>query len=362
MPTAQQRFVKETTPFKVHKSRFAVLEPPLEQLHGFLTPNEHFFVLSEVGTARVDVQEYRLQIQGDAVDKSIVLTYDDLLSLPSRTLPAYLECAGNQRRLFTQEMGRTAGDVQWSLGGIGMAEWTGVALRDVLALAGLHSAAAHVNIKGLDSDAPEGGINKPLTIEKALDPDTLLVYLMNGEILPADHGFPIRALAPGWVGANSVKWVGSITVSRQKMWVNRNTREYVYIGPQWPPSRYAPARGAPIEEQNIRSSLALPWPATLPAGRQTIQGIARAASARVAAVEWSADGGAEWHAATLLEPVLKYAWARFEFQWEARPGPQTLMTRATDEHGNSQPDTIPFNEGGYMFNMIHAHPVTVVGG
>ena len=100
---------------------------------------------------------------------------------------------------------------QWGLGAVGMAEWTGVSLRTILALAKLTPNAVSVNAQGLDQEAPEGGTQRPMPIEKALDEDTILAYAMNGEPLPIDHGFPLRLIVPGWVGANSIKWVGTIS-------------------------------------------------------------------------------------------------------------------------------------------------------
>ena len=352
-------WVKDTAPYHIHDN-FVALEPPAEKLTNFITPNHLFFVCNEVGTVRVNPSTYRLKVAGDAVEHSLELTYDDILQLPSRTVPVFLECAGNNRSLFEKVIGQTAGELQWGLGAVSMAEWTGVPLRVILEMAGVKSDAVDVNVKGLDKDAQEGGVSRPMSIEKAMEPETILAYVMNGEILPPDHGFPVRAIVPGWVGTNSVKWVETITVSSEKIWVDRNTNTYVYIGPKWPPENYTPAIGAPITEQSIKSSLALPWPATLSRGPQTFCGFARSPNSKITKVEWSADGGQTWHQATLLKPIMKYAWVQFEFTWNATVGEHALMTRATDELGHTQPDTVPHNQIGFLFNMVHPHPVTVV--
>jgi DMSO/TMAO reductase YedYZ molybdopterin-dependent catalytic subunit len=349
-------WVKDTTPFTVLST---CLEPPIESQAEFVTPNELFFVCNDASSARVNLSTYRLQVEGDAVERNLSLTYDELLGLPQRSILVYLECAGNQRNLFDKVLGRELGDIQWLLGGVGMAEWTGVPLHEVLNMAGVKPNAVDVNVKGLDSDATEGGVSRPMPIEKAMDPDTLLAFAMNGETLPPDHGFPLRAIVPGWVGANSVKWVGSITVSSKKMWVHRTTKQYVMKGSSWPAEQFAPADGGPITTQNVKSSLILPWPATLAAGPQVIRGLARSPYAKIATVEWSADGGSTWQRARVVEPVLKYAWVRFELDWDAPAGEHTLMTQAVDEEGNGQPESVPINERGYLFNMIYPHPVNV---
>ncbi len=349
-------WVKDPTGFTILEFS---LEPELAQQYGFLTPNERFFVCNDAGTPIIDEATYQLRIVGDAISQPLRLTYADLLSLPSRTVLAYLECAGSQRSLYQKVLGREVGEVQWTLGGVGMAEWTGVPLRYVLEMAGLRPNALDVNLIGLDEDATEGGVQRPIPINKALDLDTILAYSMNGELLPYDHGFPLRAIVPGWVGTNSVKWLGTIEVSSEKIWVSRNTKQYVLIGPEWPPDEDSLAEGAPISTLNIKSSLALPWPAHLESGLQVVRGFARSPHAKIAKVEWRSDNERKWKTATLIPPILKYSWVRFELTWEAQPGEHSLQTRATDEAGNTQPASHPINERGYMFNMVHPHPVNV---
>ena len=238
-----------------------------------------------------------------------------------------------------------------------MAEWTGVPLAEVLERAGVTEQAHMLQLIGLDRGAPEGGFRRPLPIAKALDPDTILAYRMNGEVLPKDHGFPVRALVPGWVGSSSIKWLGSIVVSSEAIWSRNNTTSYVLIGDDYPPE--GEAQGRVATTQSIKSTLALPWPAHLKAGVHRIRGYAHSPHAPIAQVQWSTDEAATWHDAHVLEPMMRYAWARFEFAWEARPGTYRLMTRATDRAGNTQPETVPFNAKGYLFNMPLPHPVTV---
>lgn len=352
---------KDEASFKVHPTS---LETKVELMQDYITPNSNFFVCNHTQTPTIDVSTYRLQLGGAGVLQALELSYEALLKLPSRTLIAYLECAGSQRHLFKEVMGKQAQSkafamTPWMLGGVGNAVWTGVSLRTLLQMAGLKPEAVEVNAKGLDRDAPEGGVNRPIPLQKALEPDTIVAYFMNGEPLPPDHGFPVRLLVPGWIGSNSVKWLGSITVSTEKVWVSRNTEHYVYIGPEWPSEAYKPAKGGTITTQNIKSSLALPWKAHLSVGRHLLRGIARSPHAPIKRVEWSANSGASWQQATLIPPNLKYAWVRFEFYWDAPVGQHTIMTRAIDSEGNAQPMTIPFNEEGYMFNMVYPHPITV---
>ncbi|MCX6046325.1 MAG: sulfite oxidase [Chloroflexi bacterium] len=346
---------KETTPFIVQGDK--VLETRLENLQGFITPTEDFFVRNHSVSLDVDVKSWRLIVEGDAVAKPLELTYEEILNLPSRTIFSYLECAGNQRAMFELVKGQPAEGTQWKTGGISNGEWTGVALRDVLQLAGIKKNAVDVLLVGLDKASPEEGVRRALPVEKALHPDTLLAYALNGETLPKDHGFPLRGLAPGWVGVSSIKWLGRIVVSSEKFWGRNNTTNYVLIGKDYPAE--GKAQGEPVTTQVIKSALALPWPATFSAGTHRIHGYAQSPAGPIKQVEWSTDNGKTWHAATLLEPQIQYSWARFEFTWTAKPGKFTILTRATDVAGNTQPDDIPLNNQGYLFNQPVPHPITV---
>ena len=351
---APARF-KHHAPFIVHDDKS--LEARLENMQGLITPNRHFFVRNNSVSLDLDANAWRLSIEGDAVANPLELTHADILGLPARVLMCYLECGGNHRAMFDLVQGRAASGTQWKTGGIGNGEWVGASLRDVLTLAGIRDNAASVLLIGLDTESPEQGFRRVIPVEKAMHPDTLLVYTLNGEPLPRDHGFPVRALVPGWVGSTSVKWLGRIVVSSEQQWTRNNTTSYVLIGDDYPPE--GEAEGKVAETQSIKSALALPWPAELPSGLHRIHGYAHSPHGHIARVEWSADGGATWTAAGLPGPQPQYSWARFEFSWDAETGERIIMTRATDAAGNTQPNRIPFNEKGYLFNQPVPHPIRV---
>ena len=326
-------------------------------MQGLITPHHLFFVRNNSVSVGLDASDWRLSVEGDAVTDPVQLSYEQIKNLPSRTLVCYLECAGNHRAMFDIVKGQAAKGTQWMTGGIGNGEWTGVSLRDVLTLAGITDDAISVLIIGQDTDSPEGGFRRVIPADKAMHPDTLLAYALNGDDLPKDHGYPLRALLPGWVGSSSIKWVSRIVVSSDALWTRNNTTSYVLIGDDYSPE--GEAQGEVVSTQTIKSALALPWPAELSEGSRRIHGYAHSPAGRITTVEWSDDAGSVWNTATVLDPQVQYSWARFEFTWDARPGDHTLMTRATDSQGNSQPDDIPFNEKGYLFNQPVPHPVTV---
>ena len=333
------------------------LESRLENMEGFLTPNRLFFVRNNSFSLDVDASEWRLSIDGDAVAAPIHLSYEDIRGMPSRTVVSYLECAGNHRVMFDLVKGQPAAGTQWGTGAVGNGEWTGVPLEDVLTLAGVADDAANVLLIGMDEQSPEGGFRRVISIEKAMEPDTLLAYALNGEPLPKDHGHPVRALVPGWVASSSIKWLSRIVVASERLWTRNNTTSYVLIGDAYKPE--GEALGKVITTQALKSALALPWPAQLTSGSHEIYGYAHSPDGPIVRVEWSVDSGRSWSDAVVLEPQVQHSWARFQFTWDPDPGQYTLMTRATDAAGNIQPEDIPFNEKGYLFNQPVPHPVTV---
>ena len=247
------------------------LEARLENMSGVVTPNRFFFVRNNSRSLDLDADAWSLSIEGDAVATPVELSYSDIRKMSSTTLTAYLECAGNHRAMFGLLNGQEASGTQWERGAVSNGEWTGVSLGSVLELAGTDlSRARSVLLIGLDSESPEQGFRRSMSIEKATDPDTLLAYGLNGDLLPPDHGFPLRAVVPGWVGSSWIKWIGRIVVSSEPVWTRNNTTSYVLIGDDYPPE--GRAEGTPVTEQTIKSALALPWPAQLPAGSQLLHG------------------------------------------------------------------------------------------
>lgn len=366
-PVPEAPLVKPTPPdrFIVTNELGHNAEMRWEQMahRGYVVPNDLFFIRQSGRTPRIDVKNWRLTVSGTGVERPVELTYDQLLAIPAvRSVTRFIECAGNGRRFFKEVSGQETYAIkdgqrveipQWGLGAVGVAEWTGVPLGAVLERAGLKKSARDVMHQGVD----EPKVRRPIPRSKALHDDTLLVFAMNGEPLPPDHGFPVRALVPGWVGNANVKWVGHIEVSEETLHVPLNTAFYVYIGPGYPAEEHRP--GPEVTSMATKSALELPWPARLPAGGNTIRGRSWSASGRIAKVEISLDGGRTWAVARLSDPNEPMAWVRWTFHWQAAPGEHTIKVRATDERGNTQPDAVPFNLQGYNYHAVAAHPVTV---
>ncbi|WP_177325892.1 sulfite oxidase [Nannocystis exedens] len=318
-----------------------------------VTPIDRFYVRNHGPTPRLSPADWRLEIHGDAVERPVSLTYEELVALPTMTITRYLECAGNGRAYFPDLLGLPVDGDPWRDGAYGVAEWTGVPLSSLLALAGLRDSAAWVMPVGLDAE----GYARPMPLAKAMMADTILAHRMNGEALPMDHGFPARVVVPGWIGAASVKWVGALEVTAQQPAVAANTEDYVMLGADYP--------GPPpvLTALVIKSAVCLPWPAVLPAGRRTIHGLAWSPFGKIARVDVSLDGGRTYpRAARLVGDNLPVAGTWWELDVEAPPGDLTVTPRAVDEHGHTQPPLVQQrpNDKGYLFAAPVPHPIRFV--
>ena len=321
---------------------------------GYIVPTELFFVRNNSSAVpRIDPAKWRLQIEGSGVSRPRAFTYDEVLSMPSVSLIRALECAGNGRNLFQASHGKKIEGTPWNLGGIGVAEWTGVPLRELLDRAGLKRTARDVMPEGLD----EKKVSRPMSVEKALVEDTLLVYAMNGQPLLPDHGFPVRVLVPGWVGISHTKWVGRIEVSEQSLYSEYNTKKYVMIGETYKPT--PPSLGTVLTTQNVKSAFELPWVGEIQSGQRLLRGRSWSGEGHIKKVDVSTDGGRTWRPARLREPNIDLAWVRWDVDWEPKPGTYKLLARATDSRGRTQPDRIDFNEEGYAHWAVVPHQITV---
>ncbi|MFF1379176.1 sulfite oxidase [Streptomyces sp. NPDC058308] len=329
---------------------------------GHLTPASHFFVRNHTTTPRLDAAAWRLNVWGDGLTGGArQFGLAELQSLPPVTRTAFVECAGNSRNFFKTQQDQPVSGTPWTTGAIGTARWRGARLSDVLRLAGLSRRAVDVMPRGLDDEyvtsngTNYGRVRRPMPVSKALD-DVLLAYEMNGEPLPPDHGYPVRVLAPSWVGISSVKWLGDIEVSTVPLYSPWNTDFYRLYGDAYPPEG-----SAPLTRQTLKSAFELPWNATLPAHTEhRLTGRAWSASGAITRVEVSTDGGASWRRARLHDPSHPGSWTRWSTPWSTgKPGPVELLSRATDSTGRTQPETTVHNTQGYLFDAVVRHAVTV---
>jgi DMSO/TMAO reductase YedYZ molybdopterin-dependent catalytic subunit len=338
----------------VRSSRPEDLEMPLDGFGMWLTPVERFFVRCHTFIPKVDSREWNLKV-GGLVDHPITLTMEDIKKFPRIEMASVLECAGSGRGFYQPPVPGT----QWTYGAIGNAVWAGVRLRDVLQKAGLKAGAQTVLFDG--ADVPLGKMpdfQRTITASKALHPDTLLAYEMNGQVLPVEHGFPLRLIAPGWAGDSWVKWVQRIDVLDHEFegfWMKTAYRHPLH--PILPGASVDPKDMVPVADLNVNSVVTNPAAWTKP-GKVRVQGMAWSNSSPVAAVSVSWDNGKTWRAAELAGPRTKYGWRTWRYTWKASPGEYSLIARATNAKGETQPLKQEWNPSGYLWNV--AQPIKVV--
>jgi sulfite oxidase len=329
-------------------------ETPAAHLQSWITGNEVFFKRNQgqIPSEPVDLETWRLCVLG-LVEKTTELSFADIMSMPKVEMANTLECSGNGRSLLTQK----ASGNPWTIGGVGNAVWGGVRLARVLEKAGIATGVGHVAFEGLDQPLGSSGVKfiRSIPLAKAMD-STLLVYEMNGEPLPLAHGFPLRALALGWTGANCVKWLSKITLLDRPF--TGFFMDKVYRVFQ---KGADPASGEVVTAIPLKSIITFPEDgATLSPGMVPIRGAAYAGEADIVRIEISIDDGREWQAAQFIGPHEPHAWRRWEYYWQASTtGRFTIMARATDANGSIQPASARWNVLGYGNNGIGEHAISL---
>lgn len=334
--------------------RFVDLESPVDYFNTWLTPVPHFFVRNHMHEpSELEAGDWRLSLGGE-VDKPVTLSLAELSKIETHSVVNTLECAGNGRSLHRPQVP----GVQWGKGAVGTARFSGPRLRDVLQCAGVKPAGKHVMFRGLD-EVP-GRVPpfiRSIPIEKALDADTLVATHMNGSPLTKHHGFPARALVPGWIGAASCKWLTEIKVLDAEFVGNFMSPGYRLPNqPIKPGDAVKPEDTHPVTGLSVKSVIAGPRDgATLKTktGKVRVHGAAWAGEADISKVEISTDGGTSWSLAKLGHEQAHYAWRLWSYDWKAgKSGDYTILSRATDSQGRTQPATPVWNPSGYLFNAV----------
>jgi DMSO/TMAO reductase YedYZ molybdopterin-dependent catalytic subunit len=294
--------------------------------HGAVTPNDRFYVRNHFPVPAIDADRWRLRVSGQVTD-SLDFSLPELRRMPAQTLTVTLECAGNGRSMFTPPI---EGE-PWGLGAVSTAEWTGVALSEILDRADLQPSASHLVFRGAD------GFERGLGLETPV----LLAYEMNDLPLAANHGYPLRAIVPGWYAVAGVKSLVEIEITDRPFEGHYQVERYIYDS------------DTPVTLMRVRSLITEPeeW-ATVGPGDLTIEGLAWSGSSPVALVEVSVGDG-EWLAASLVGRAKRHAWRRWRLVTRIdRRGEIEIRSRATDSSGATQPAQADWNRLGYGNNSI----------
>ena len=343
-------------------------EPALADLvQSWMTPNDLFYIRSHAGVPKVDAKNFRLTVDG-MVRQKLELSLAELAEFAQKEVVATMTCAGNRR--YEHSKVSPIKGVPWREGAIGNAKWSGIPLSAVLQKAGVLPDATHVWFDGLDEVAHGDGIipfGASIPLRKAMDdtettPGALLCTKMNEEVLALDHGYPLRTVVPGYIGARSVKWLGRITLSDRpspnhfvatayKLVQEGSDLEWDEVGPIY---RFAinSVICTPDADAKLKTGTAKVAGYALPSGE---------AGRTIKAVHVSADGGKTWQRAEISSPVNAYCWALWKAEVDITGQTEELIVRAVDSANTRQPPRANWNLKGYMYNAWHRLPVSVDG-
>lgn len=324
---------------------------PLQDLEGIITPADLHYERHHGGVPVIDPKSYSLLIHG-MVEQPRIFTLEDLKRFPARSTIRFLECSGNGFREYHRDptvKERTPQEVD---GLTSTSEWIGVPLATLFREVGVLSEAKWFLAEAMDAAV----MTRSVPVEKAWD-DALIAYGQNGEALRPEQGYPARLLLPGWEGSANVKWLRRIEVSDRPFMTREETSKYTDPLPGGKARMFSFVMDA-------KSIITYPaYPVTLPErGWWEIKGIAWSGRGKIVRVDISTDGGKSWDAAELAEPILPKCHTRFRYLWSWNGEPATLMSRATDETGYSQPtlETLREVRGAgtqYHYNYIRAWTV-----
>jgi len=311
-------------------------------LDAMVTANDRFFIRNHFPPPVLRVDDWKLSIQGHLRNRREI-AYSEIRQMSSRQLTVTVECAGN------------------GVGGgaVGTATWTGVCLRDLLAAAQFDPGVRCVRLVGADSgrieaSTPRIPYARSIPLEKALDPNTLVAFEMNGAPLSPHHGFPVRVIVPGWYGMDSVKWLVGIEALDREDLSHFMAESYV--------SSRLLAVGTErhcLGEIRVKSQITKPLEGErLPRQATAIRGLAWAGESQVRSVEVSWDGGKSWMPAELEGQAQPYAWVAWKRLWTPpASGLYTISARAIDNHGRVQPaakDPLRFDQyENNWYQVVH---------
>jgi len=365
---------------KIHSQKPFNAEPPLTLLvDNFITPTELFYVRNHLPVPEVD-NAHQLEVAIFGNDRLILNVEDLKTKYPQHTVTAVLQCAGNRRSEMNKV--KMVKGIGWAQGAIGNSTWKGPRLRDVLLAAGIKehedNEKLQVQFEGQDIDPASMPYGSSIPLSKALDPrcDVILAVEMNGEPLTRDHGFPIRVIIPGTVGARWVKWLTRIDISEEESESHWQRNDYKSFSPSTDWDTVDFTKAPAIQELPVTSVVCEPLNHQVVSldkdGKLALRGYAWSGGGRsVVRVDVSIDEGKQWHTAQLIDdytaPSLNRRWAWTRWQASVQPDPaaaaaaaaaageREVWVRAVDSSYNSQPENMDhiWNLRGVMAVAYH---------
>jgi DMSO/TMAO reductase YedYZ molybdopterin-dependent catalytic subunit len=331
-------------------------ESPLEYLRTPITPNDQFFIryhLSDI--PEVKAETYKIAVGGDGANGQAEITFDELKKMPAIEVVAVNQCSGNRRGLSTPHVQ----GVEWGYGAMGCARWKGARLKDILDKVGLKKEAIEIGLNGADGPAIDKTPDfiKSIPVWKAVDPNTIVAYEMNGQPLPHFNGFPARLIVPGWTGTYWIKHlinINALTKPQGGFWMNPAYR--IPVGKFALRDRFITQETAintPITEMVVNSLVTSHREGDkVKPGKVTVSGMAWDGGYGIRRVEVSSDGGKTWTDAKLGQDLGPFAFRPWSFEITAKKGKNSVMVNATNAIGQTQTSALIFNPAGYHNNVM----------
>jgi len=371
-----------TDPFGYELSKNTVLHndmPIVAEVPGkvliqdWRTKSTNFYMRHHFPVPDLTPNDYRLRIHGIGLNQDVVLTLADLKSFPKFTIDATLMCTGNRRSEMVRAAPKTTG-LPWKVGGLSNAKWAGCRLYDVLQSIGFrmgdNARVKYVRFEGFDKGKRASQrFGSSIHVSQTLPMfDVILAYEMNGTDIPKIHGYPIRAIIPGCTAARSVKWLERIELADShyqghyqkvayKMWTPRIESFKGYNMSDIPPIHFLPVQAACC---NLDDGDEVAGD-TFEARGYALSGAGR----KIIRVDVSINDGDSWQTAELVpngqEDGRSWAWTFWKTTVKLPKRqtplriPFTLISKATDSHHNTMPDTLKglINPRGYLNNQWH---------
>jgi DMSO/TMAO reductase YedYZ molybdopterin-dependent catalytic subunit len=367
-PGADELIAGKDRRLVVHNAKPLEIETPLELLRDEnVTPAQMLFVRNNyqpdwaLSLKPQTAKDWKLEIAG-LVEYPRTITLARLAELPQVEQEMVLQCSGNGRAMFNRAA--PAKGAQWANGAVANVRFRGVPLRAVLeaAQANPHPSVRFVTAEGADkpSSPSDADFEHSIPLSDALD-RSLVALELNGQPIPAVHGGPLRLITPGYYGTMQVKWLSRIRLEAEETANHHQVKRYrTPLRPIEPGSKfdYNQENSEPNWGMRIKSLIFAPLEGErIAAGPVVARGMAwNDGMARIEAVEWSLDGGQRWTRAELTVPASPYAWYPWQAPLTVSSGQQTLVCRAVDALGRTQPlnGAIDWNPAGYGWHGLHA--------
>ncbi|XP_076631831.1 sulfite oxidase [Colletes latitarsis] len=346
---------------------FCAEPPPSLLVESFITPTELFYVRNHLPVPEIDMKTYTLELAVEETTQK-TFSFEDIKKYPKYTITSAVMCGGNRRSEMAQE--KQLKGLSWGVGAVGNATWTGARLCDILKDLEINeNDYNHVQFEAYDLDPSGSPYGASIPISKAMDPraDVILAYEMNGQPIPRDHGFPIRVIVPGVVGARNVKWLGKMIISTEESHSQWQRGDYKGFSPSVDWDNVDFSKAPAIQEMPVISAICKPEPletVKVKNGKINVKGYAWSGGGRkIIRVDITNDQGATWQTADLVAEDTSAKQGRY-WSWtlwnvdipvKKEHKETEIWVKAVDASYNVQPESFKniWNLRGFLCNAYH---------